>query len=79
MVREFTYRGDSVGAGGGCEAAVTAIARCWWGRFMEVGMFLYGRRYLLMLNWAAYESDVRPAIVYGSEAWCLRESEMGML
>ena len=27
-VREFTYLGDSVSAGGGCEAAVTARTRC---------------------------------------------------
>ena len=27
-VREFTYLGDRVSAGGGCEAAVTARTRC---------------------------------------------------
>ena len=27
-VREFTYVGDRVSAGGGCEAAVTARTRC---------------------------------------------------
>ena len=26
--KEFTYLGDRVGAGGGCEAAVTARSRC---------------------------------------------------
>ena len=29
-VREFTYLGDRVSAGGGCEAVVTARTRCWW-------------------------------------------------
>ena len=29
-VWEFTYLGDSVSADGGCEAAVTARARCVW-------------------------------------------------
>ena len=28
IVREVTYLGDRVSAGGGCEAAVTAITRC---------------------------------------------------
>ena len=28
-VREFTYLGDMVSAGGGCEAAVTARTTCW--------------------------------------------------
>ena len=32
-----------------------------------------------MLNKAVYRSYVRPAILYGSEAWCLRESERGIL
>ena len=29
-VREFTYLGDRVSVGGGCEAAVTARTRCGW-------------------------------------------------
>ena len=28
---------------------------------------------------AVYVSYVRPAILYGGEAWCLKESEMGIL
>ena len=29
-IREFTYLGDRVSTGGGCEAAVTARTRCGW-------------------------------------------------
>ena len=29
-VREFTYHGDTVNAGGGCEAAATARTICGW-------------------------------------------------
>ena len=29
-VREFTYLGDRVSAGGGCDAALTARTRCGW-------------------------------------------------
>ena len=32
-----------------------------------------------MLKGAVYKSYVRPAILYGSEAWCLTESEMKIL
>ena len=42
-------------------------------------MLLYGRRFLLRLNKAVYWSCVRPAILYGSEAWCLKESDIGIL
>ena len=54
-VWEFTYLGDRVSAGGGCEAAVTVC------------------------DWAVHKSYIRPAILYGSEAWCLIESQMGIL
>ena len=33
----------------------------------------------LALKWVVYRNYVRPAILYGSEAWCLKESEMGIL
>ena len=42
-VRGFTYLGDRVSAGGGCEAAVTARARCGWVEFRECGELLCGR------------------------------------
>ena len=78
-VREFQYLGDRVSAGGGCEAAVTARTRCWWAKLRECGELLHGRKFLLKLKLAVYKSYVRPAILYGSEAWCLKESEMGIL
>ena len=34
-VSEFTYLGDRVSVGGGCEAAVTARTRCWLVMFRE--------------------------------------------
>ena len=40
---------------------------------------LYGRRFPLRLKGAVYLSYVRSAILHGSEAWCLRESEKGIL
>ena len=66
-------------AGGGCQAAVTAGTRCGWVKFRECGELLYGRRFLLRLNEAVYKSYVRSAMLFGSKAWCLNESEMGIL
>ena len=43
-VSEFTYLGDRVSAGGGCEAAATARIRCGWVKFRECGELLYGWR-----------------------------------
>ena len=38
-VREFAYLSDRVSAGGGCEAAVTARARCGWVMFRECAVW----------------------------------------
>ena len=65
-------------AGGGCEAAGTARTKCWWGRMRECGELLYGR-IPPKLKGAVYKSCVRSAIQHGSEAWCLKESEMAIL
>ena len=77
-VRRFTYLGDRVSVGGGCEAAVTARTLCGWVKFRECGELLYGR-FPLKLKMTVHKSYVKPAILYGSEAWCLKESEMGIL
>ena len=67
-VREFTYLGDMVNAGGGCETAVIARTRYGWVKLRECGDLLYYRRFPLMLKGAVCESYVRPAKLYGSEA-----------
>ena len=60
-------------ASGGCEAAVTARTRYGWVKHKECGKLLYGRRFPPMLKGADDKSYVRPAILYGSEAWCPKE------
>ena len=73
-VKEFTYLCDRLSAGGGCKAFVTAIARCWWVKFRKCSELLYGKRFSLELKGSVYESYIRPTILCGSEAWCLKES-----
>ena len=76
--REYTYLGGRVSAGGGYEADVTAITKCWWFKFRECIELLYGR-FPPKLKGGVYNSYVRPAILYGSEAWCLKESDIEVL
>ena len=40
-VRDFTYLGDRVSAGGGCEAGVTTRTRCGWATSRECGELLW--------------------------------------
>ena len=72
-VREFTYLGDRVSAGEGCEAVVSARRRCGWVKFMECSELLYDRKSALKMKGAVYESYVWPAMLYKSEAWCLKK------
>ena len=58
---------------------MTARTGCGWVKFRECGELLYGTRFPLRLEGAVCRSCVRTAILYGSEAWCLKESEMGIL
>ena len=74
---ELTYFGDRVSAGGGNEAVVCARTRCGWVKYRECGELIYGRRFPLRPKGAVYESYVRPAMLYESEAWCLKENAMG--
>ena len=78
-VRGLTYLGDRVSAGGGCEAVVTARTRCGWVKFRECGEMLHGRRFPQRLKVDVYKSYVSPAILYGSEAWYMKENKMRIL
>ena len=75
-VWKFMYLGDRVNAVGGCKASVSVRTRCGWVRFMECGELLYCRIFPLMLKDALHKNYIRPAILYGSEAWCLKECDM---
>ena len=55
---------------------MTARTICWSVKLREL---LYGRRFPLRLKGAVYKSYIRPAILHGSETWCLNESEMRIL
>ena len=76
---KFSYLGDRLNATGGCETAVTARTRTGWMKFRECSEKLKGRRFSLKMKGKVYKSCVKSAMLYGSEAWCLRENEMAIL
>ena len=45
-VRELTYLGDTVSAGGGCKTSVTVRTRCGWIMFWDCRELLYEREIL---------------------------------
>ena len=48
-------------------------------KFRECGELLRGRKFSLRMKGMVYQSSVGSAMLYGSETWCLRESEMAIL
>ena len=58
---------------------MTARTRCGRVTSRECSELLYDKKLPLKLKEAVYNSYVRPAKLYGSEAWCLKENEMGIL
>ena len=52
---------------------MTARTRCRWVKIRKCR-----KRFPLKLKWVVHKSYVRPEILYGSEAWCLKGSEMGI-
>ena len=78
-VNGFCYLGDRLNASGGCEAAVTARVRFGCVRFRKCGELLLGNRFFLKMKGKVHRCWVRSAILYGREAWCLKENEKSIL
>ena len=53
---------------------MTSRTWCGWVKFREC--ILYGTKYDLTLKGAVLKSFVRPAILYGSESWCLKKARL---
>ena len=75
-MNRFRYLGDRLNASGGCEAAVTARLRIGWLRIRECGELLFGNRFPLRMKGKACHCCAKSAILYGSEAWCLKNEKV---
>ena len=62
-------------AGGGCEAVMTARIV----KFRQSGKLYYGKNFVVKIKGSVYKIYVRPAILHGSNAWCLKEGNMAIL
>ena len=78
-VSEFTYLGDRVNVCEACKAAVHARTRFGWARSKECNKLSCGKRFPLRLKMATYKTYIRPPILYGCEAWHMKEGEMLIL
>ena len=74
-VHGFSNLGDKLNFSGGCEVTVTGRVRIVWVRFRECGKLLLGNRFPLRMKSKIYFCCARSALLFGSEAWCLKENE----
>ena len=74
-MNKFCYLGDRLNSSGGCEVVVTARVRITWVRFRECGELLLGNRFFLRMKDKVYCCCIISAILYESEAWCLKENK----
>ena len=71
---DFVLWEARLNSSGGWEAEVTR-ERIGWVRFRECGELLLGNRFPLRMKDKVYCCCIRLAILYGREAWRLKEKE----
>ena len=71
--------GRQTNSSGGREVAVTPRVRIDWARFKQCRELLLGNRFSLRMKGKFYHCCVRSAVLYGSEAWCLKETKKKIL
>ena len=69
IVDSFCYLGDTIDAGGGCEASATARIRAAWGKFRQLLPLLTSRGLSLHTRGKIYSTYIRPVLLYASESW----------
>ena len=75
----FCYFGYKLNCNDGCEAAVTARVKIGWVKFRKCGKLSLGNWFPLRMKSKFYRCCVRSSILYGSDAWCLKENKKAIL
>ena len=76
VVDEFCYLGDMIGAGGGCNRAITTRVRCAWGKFRELLPLLTSKSISLHRRGHLFSTCVRRVLLHGAECWATRKMDM---
>ena len=77
-VTDFSYLGNRIKSGGGCDAVATSRTRLEWLKFRDSLNLLHGKKFPLKIKGGVHKSCMRSAMHYGSETWCLAQNEFGL-
>src|ERR1700761_8809480 len=78
-VDKFCYLGDMISCGGGADDAVRNRVKCAWGKFRELAQILTLRGVSWKLKGKIYVACVQSVMVYGSETWAVKVSNLQQL
>ena len=78
-VDEFCYLGDKLCAVGGAEESLVVRVRSGWKKFRELLPLLTLKGLSLHIRDKLYASYVRSVMLYGSEAWAVKEYDVRRL
>ena len=78
-VDSFCYLGDMLSAGGGCESAVITRGRTAWGKYRDLLPILSSKNVALRTKGRVYDTCIRSAMLYGSETWAPRNTDLDRL
>ena len=76
MVNQFFYLGDMISAGGGAEASTIARVRSGWKSFRVLLPLVASRVISFKTKERLYAACVKSFMVYGCEAWPLKEEDI---
>ena len=79
VVGKLCYLGNVIGKGGGAEESSIARVRCAWRKFMNLKMLLTAREASLRVKGKIYRACVQRVLVYGSETWAMKVTDMQRL
>ena len=75
-VASFSYLGDMLSAGGGCEITVTTHVKTAWKKFRELLPVLTSRHLSYKTLGHVYSSYVQSAMLHASETWPLTKTNL---
>ena len=76
-VDSFCYLGDMLG--GGCESVVITRGRTAWGKYRDLLPILSSKNVALRTKGRVYDTCIRSAMLYGSETWAPRNTDLDRL
>ena len=76
VVASFSYLGDMLSVGRGCEIAVTTGVKTAWKKFRELLQVLTSRHLSYKTQGHVYSSCIWKAVLHASETWPLTETNL---